>query len=204
MADLGPHKGTNPMLEDIMREVHARLRRAHLGPLALLLAVAPAALAQGPPPAQQPQNPPAAHGNPQDDQKGEPGRPTLKSEGDCYLLSMNENSGMELKEFIRWAHELTGMRIVFTDSELNLSKQGNRVSFLGTFRFKKDAFKKDFSAFFETMLYIKGFALVQRGSGDLEVNEIVFMAGPRGREAAGARALQGGAPIDTGLVGPHE
>ena len=184
------------MPEAILREVHPRLR-AHLGPLALLLAAASAALAQGPP-AAPPQNPAAAHGNPQDDQKGEPGRPTLKSEGDSLLLSMNENSAMELKEFVKWAHELTGMRIAFTDGELNLSKQDNRVTFLGTLRFKKDAFKKDFLSFFETMLYVKGFALVRHGSGDLEVNEIVFMAGPRGREAAVANALAGGAPIIRG------
>jgi hypothetical protein len=38
------------------------------------------------------------------------------------------------------------------------------------------------------MLYIKGFAVVPRGEGDLELLEIVFMSGTRGREVTnGAR-----------------
>lgn len=148
--------------------------------------------AQVQPPTQPPTQPPpvspvqASTGNTQG--QGQEGRPTLENKGDTIVFSMNETSGMELKEFIKWAHELTGKRIVFNETELNQSTQGNRVSFLGTFTFKKETFKTDFFAFFQTMLYIKGFAILPRGSGDLEILEIVFMTGQRGREInSGAR-----------------
>src|SRR5262249_59831173 len=117
------------------------------------------------PPGKPPPDDKAAAANPQ----GPEGRPTLRTEGDYIVFSMNETSGMELKEFIKWAHELTGKNIVYTETELRQSPQGDRVSFLGTFRFPKASFARDFYSFFQTMLYIKGFAVLTRGSGYLEL-----------------------------------
>jgi general secretion pathway protein D len=104
-------------------------------------------------------------------------------------FSMNESNGMELTEFIKWAQEVTGKRFVFSPNDLVTAGQGgNTVSFLGTFRIKRERFQEDFYAFFQTMLYIKGFAVVPRGEGDLELLEIVSMSGARGREiTTGAR-----------------
>ena len=101
---------------------------------------------------------------------------------------MNESNGMELAEFIKWASEVTNRRFVFTTAELNGGAGGNTVSFLGTFRFKRERWNEDFYLFFQTMLYIKGFAVLPRGEDDLELLEIVSMGGPRGREiTSGAR-----------------
>jgi general secretion pathway protein D len=105
-------------------------------------------------------------------------------------FSMNESNGMEIGEFIKWAQEVTGRRFV-PPSAAELGQGGagsNTISFLGTFRIKKDRFQEDFYAFFQTMLYIKGFAVVSRGEGDLELFEIVSMSGSRSREITnGAR-----------------
>ncbi|MCA8967875.1 MAG: hypothetical protein KDC48_23545, partial [Planctomycetes bacterium] len=59
---------------------------------------------------------------------------------------------------------------------------GQKVNFLGTLRFKRARFEEDFFSFFQTMLYIKGFAIVPRGEGPLEILEVVYGGGPRQRE----------------------
>ena len=109
---------------------------------------------------------------------------------DTVAFSMNESNGMELIEFIKWASEITGRRFVYsaTDLQPGGAAGANTVSFLGTFRIKRERFQEDFFAFFQTMLYIKNFAVVPRGEGELELLEIVNMGGPRGREVtSGAR-----------------
>ena len=108
---------------------------------------------------------------------------------DTIAFSMNESNGMPLVEFVKWAQEVTGKRFTYAAQELaNGSSQGNTISFLGTFRIKRDRFQEDFFSFFQTMLYIKGFAVVPSGDGDLEMLEIVMMQGQRAREVTnGAR-----------------
>ena len=108
---------------------------------------------------------------------------------DTIAFSMNESNGMELTEFIKWAQEVTGKRFTYNAQELAMGNpQAGTISFLGTFRIQRERFQEDFFSFFQTMLYIKGFAVVPRGDGDLEMLEIVQMAGQRGREVtSGAR-----------------
>lgn len=116
-------------------------------------------------------------------------RIVISEEDDTIAFSMNESNGMELAEFIKWAEQVTSKRFVFNMTELqSASPAGSTVSFLGTFRIKRENFQRDFFWFFQTMLYIKGFAVVPRGEDNLELNEIVFMSGQRGREVTnGAR-----------------
>ncbi|MCK5942191.1 MAG: hypothetical protein KAI24_09495 [Planctomycetes bacterium] len=121
----------------------------------------------------------------------DPVKPVMEidEETDTIAFSMNESNGMQLTEFIKWAQEVTGKRFTYNAQELvSGSSAGSTVSFLGTFRIKRDQFAEDFYSFFQTMLYIKGFAVVPRGDGDLELLEIVLMTGQRGREVTnGAR-----------------
>ena len=135
--------------------------------------------------AQQPGGPPT---DPQDPQ-GQTPRMVVDEATDTIAFSMNESNGMELTEFIKWAQEVTKKRFVYNPQELQSAGQGGgTVTFLGTFRIKRSRFEQDFYAFFQTMLYIKGFAVVPRGEGDLELLEIVFTSGQRGREVTnGAR-----------------
>ncbi|MFY9341789.1 MAG: secretin N-terminal domain-containing protein [Planctomycetota bacterium] len=148
--------------------------------LAALATLAPAfALAQVTPP------PPPAGAQ-------DPVKPRMEFDQatNTMAFSMNETNGMELTEFIKWASELTGKRFTFTTTDIASQGggAGNTISFLGTFRIKRERFTDDFFSFFQTMLYIKGFAVVPRGEGDLEMLEIVSMAGARGREVTnGAR-----------------
>ncbi|MBM4063258.1 MAG: hypothetical protein FJ265_19500, partial [Planctomycetes bacterium] len=116
-------------------------------------------------------------------------RMVLDEATNSITFSMNETNGMELPEFIKWACEVTGRVFTFSEQELQGTAQGgNRVSFLGTLRFKRDRFREEFFWFFQTMLFIRGFALVPRGEGPLEILEIVSLNGPRNREVTnGAR-----------------
>jgi general secretion pathway protein D len=110
-------------------------------------------------------------------------RMVVDEASDTIAISMNETNGMDLAEFIIWAKEVTGKVFTYNDQELAQGGQaGQKVNFLGTLRFKRSRFKEDFFSFFQTMLYIKGFAIVPRGEGDLEILEIVFGGGQRQRE----------------------
>jgi len=110
-------------------------------------------------------------------------RMVVDEDTDTIAFSMNETNGMELTHFVKWAQEVTGKRFTFNPQELTGgSSAGSTISFLGTFRIKRDRFQEDFFSFFQTMLYIKGYAIVPRGDGDLELLEIVMMTGTRGRE----------------------
>ena len=147
----------------------------------MLLGLLPGLAAQG-------TQPPNQGGTEQDPQPGV--TPIMDvNDPDFIAFSMNESNGMELTEFIKWAQEVTGKRFTFNAQELGSgSTVGSSVSFLGTFRIRRDCFQEDFYSFFQTMLYIKGFAVVPRGEGDLELLEIVLMTGTRGREVTnGAR-----------------
>lgn len=120
----------------------------------------------------------------------EPGLPSrMKVDGEHITFSLNEANGMELGEFIKWAAEVTGKRITFSSQEVQSAVQGgSTITFLNSFRLKRDTFKEEFYAFFQTMLYIKGFAVVARNEGNLELLEIVSMSGARAREITnGAR-----------------
>jgi general secretion pathway protein D len=109
-------------------------------------------------------------------------KPRMEVQGNKIVFSMSETSGMELKEFVKWAQEMTGKRFYVTEGDLNQSPSGSRVNFLGTFTFNREGFTDEFFGFFQTMLYIKGFALLPRGTGDQELLEIVSMNGSRARD----------------------
>ena len=86
---------------------------------------------------------------------------------DTIAFSMNESNGMELTEFIKWAQEVTGKRFTYNAQELAMGNpQAGTISFLGTFRIQRERFQEDFFSFFQTMLYIKGFAAWGRGIGN--------------------------------------
>ena len=123
----------------------------------------------------------AAQVNPDGQPDGQdPVKPVMEVDEatDTIAFSMNESNGMPLVEFVKWAQEVTGKRFTYTANELqNGGAQGNTVSFLGTFRIKRDRFEEDFFSFFQTMLYIKGFACILRGEGAAELVEIVQMQG---------------------------
>ncbi|HLQ39262.1 MAG TPA: secretin N-terminal domain-containing protein, partial [Planctomycetota bacterium] len=128
------------------------------------------------------QNPPTQPPTPPQGQD-KPAPVDMKEEGDYITFAFNEANGMELAEFIKYAERMTHRVFVLgNEQELATAGQGTKVTFVGTLHFRKERLGEDFFAFFQTMLYIKGFALVPRGEGKQEMLEIVAMSGQRGRE----------------------
>ena len=82
-------------------------------------------------------------------------------------ISLRDDAGIPLKDFIKIANRIT--RKVFTFASQDVD--GVSVRFVGTVRVSQDRF----FGFFQTMLYIKGFACVIRGEGGHEVVELVRM-----------------------------
>lgn len=124
----------------------------------------------------------------QEQQPGNSPRLQVDDASNTISFSMNETNGMELLEFIKWAQEITGRTFILpSEADLNnAGPGGGRVTFLGTLRLKRERFREDFFSFFQTMLYIRGFAVLPRGEGSLEMLEIVAQAGTRQREITNA------------------
>lgn len=111
----------------------------------------------------------------------ETGGVKLEVAGDQITLSVNETTGVPIKDFIKLAQKITGKVFTFNDAEFQT--QGTNVNFIGPVRIKRDGFY----SFFQTMLYIRGFACVPRSmSGEQEVVEIISLASPRRNEITSA------------------
>ncbi len=93
----------------------------------------------------------------------------LKTEGDSLTLTIDDD-GIAMVEFVKLAQRLTGREFSFSDNEIAGAEP---VKFIGPVRMKKDAF----FSFFQTMLYVKGFATRIRDEGDTEVIEIISLPG---------------------------
>ncbi len=114
----------------------------------------------------------------QDEETGPGVQLTVSEDGSSISLSCNENLGIEIKEFIKLTERITGRVITFTDSDFVAAQA--KVNFVGTVQLQRE----NFFSFFQTMLYIQGFACVIRGGGDTEIVEVVSMQGPKRTEIA--------------------
>lgn len=111
----------------------------------------------------------------------EAGGVKLEVAGDQIALSVNETTGVPIKDFIKLAQKITGKVFTFNDQEFQA--QGTNINFIGTVRLKREGFY----SFFQTMLYIRGFACVPRsGTGEQETVEIISLASPRRNEITAA------------------
>ncbi|MGE0141728.1 MAG: secretin N-terminal domain-containing protein [Planctomycetota bacterium] len=116
-------------------------------------------------------------------QDQQPGGVTLEVADDGMVtLAVNENTGVPIKDFIKLTMKVTGRTFVINDAEFQTP--GQNINFVGPYRLRRD----DFYNFFQTMLFIRGFACVPRRTGENEIVEIVSLAGTRRNEiAASAR-----------------
>src|SRR5690606_18162401 len=98
-------------------------------------------------------------------------------------LTINENQGLPMRDFITLAKNITGNTFAYaTRSEIEGDQ--NKINWIGP----KTMHRDQFFEFFQTMLYIKDFALVIRGEGATEVYEIIYMKGQKRVEVtSGAR-----------------
>ena len=89
----------------------------------------------------------------------------LKTEGDSLTLTIGDD-GIAMVEFVKLAERLTGRVFTFSKKEIAGAEP---VKLIGSVRMKKDAFL----SFFQTRLYVEGFATRIRDKGDTEVIEII-------------------------------
>lgn len=141
-------------------------RPGRLAPLGLVLALLGAA--------------PAAYAQDEQQQAGI----NVEVEGDIVRLSVNESTGVTLKDFIKLAQTITGKVITYSEQDLQLPNPNTNVTFLGTVELRRE----QFFAFFQTMLYIRNFAIVLRGEEGSEIVQVVSLGGQnRGDIAASAK-----------------
>ena len=93
-------------------------------------------------------------GGPQDPQ----GLISYEPGSDEILLKSAEVDGISLKDFIKTAQIVTGKTFVFSENDLQ-SAADPKITWVGVKRIKRS----NFFPFFQTMLYIKGFATLLRG-----------------------------------------
>ncbi|MCA8958496.1 MAG: hypothetical protein KDC87_20635 [Planctomycetes bacterium] len=98
-------------------------------------------------------------------------------------ISIAENQGLPMTEFISLAHEITGKRFTYDKDQVS---QATPIFFIGTMTLQK---KEDFFGFFQTLLIIKNFACNVHGEGTSELIEIVNLRAGTGRPSANSGAL---------------
>ena len=105
-------------------------------------------------------------------------------EGDYIVLSVDENAGIPIKDFIKITENIT--KKTYTYDNNDFQNPDNKIHFIGSMRIKKS----NFFSFFQTVLYMKDFACVLRGEADTEMVQIIFMRGPKRPEiTTGARLV---------------
>jgi type II secretion system protein D len=103
----------------------------------------------------------------------DPGIAELTIENGRISLSVNEATGVSLKDFIKLTEKITGKVITF--SETDFQQPNLSINFYGTVNVSRE----QFFGFFQTMLYMRGFAVVIRGDEESEIVQIVSLAGPQ-------------------------
>ncbi|MCA8943751.1 MAG: hypothetical protein KDB80_14405 [Planctomycetes bacterium] len=93
-------------------------------------------------------------------------------EGGRIAVSVDENRGVAMLDFIKLAEQITKKTFVFSDADMSANPT---ITFVGTVTLPRT----EFFGFFQTMLYIKSFACVIRNTGDSQVVEIVNMQGAK-------------------------
>ena len=91
----------------------------------------------------------------------------VEDTGDYLVLRFDETEeGLTLREFIKIAQINTGLNFTIDDSANSIQELAQkRLLLYGTKRIKKE----EFLSFFQIMMKIYGFVLVQQGSGELAV-----------------------------------
>ena len=105
---------------------------------------------------------------------------SIDDEG-IITFAVDENEGLPITDFIKLAYQVTGKNFTFNPAELQTTTNPT-VAWMGSKKLRSD----EFFAFFQTMLYIRGFAIIPRGRDNTEVIEVVNLAGPKRNEIASA------------------
>ncbi len=130
------------------------------------------------------QGTPAAPSSPQGGKQ-----PRIRIEGDQVFFAVDEEKGVPFLEFVKFAQKVTGKTFyidVESDPTLQPDAPQNRIRLLGTLKIKT----ADFFDFFQTVLYIKGWAVIPRGGESTQFYQIVkFAQGKANEVKKGARFI---------------
>lgn len=105
----------------------------------------------------------------------------IRVENGNVIFSVDENKGIPFLEFVKFAQKVTGKTFYIDKNqapELQSPDGGDslRINLLGALVVPQDRFYD----FFQTILFIKDWVCVPRGSGDSQFIDLIQQAGPRG------------------------
>lgn len=124
---------------------------------------------------------PAAAQN-ENENEQDPNEPsiTIDDETGDIIWAMDETDGYSVPDFVKVCQDFTQKN--FTYDEQEFASNPKKISWLGPRRIKKG----EFFSFFQTMLLIRGFALIPRGSPDDPMWEVVSMQGQKRTDISSA------------------
>ena len=105
----------------------------------------------------------------------------VRIEGDFVVFQVDENQGVPFKEFIKFAQKVTAKTFVVdweNDPAQGQDQPSSRINLMGALRIRKE----NFYDFFQTMMYIKGWACVPRGTGSQQFIHIIYQQGAKNPE----------------------
>lgn len=127
----------------------------------------------------------AAAGGPLKAQGGAGQQEKIRVEGDSVIFAVDEKQGIPFLEFVKFCQKFTGKRFFIDkaqapaiDPEVTPGDKSQWIQLLGTLTIKKD----EFYNFFQTILFIKGWVCVPRGSGDSQFIDLIWQSGPRSND----------------------
>ena len=98
-------------------------------------------------------------------------RPDEVDGDDVVMLAIHGDDELSLEELIRLGQAVTGE--VFTYSKADLAKARKPISLSGKTKVDRD----EFMPFFQTILYINGFAMVEQCEDNVRTFEIIARTG---------------------------
>ncbi len=116
-----------------------------------------------------PQNPP---GNQPGNQGGGGQGKKIRVQGDTVIFAVEEEKGVPFLQFVKFVQKITHKTFyIDTESDPTLQPDSptNQIRLLGTMRIKKDKL----FGFFQTVLFIKGWAIIPRGKDPSKFYQIV-------------------------------
>ncbi|MCB9920144.1 MAG: hypothetical protein H6832_17215 [Planctomycetes bacterium] len=104
----------------------------------------------------------------------------IRLENGVVVFKVDENNGIPFLEFVKFAQKVT-KKTFFIDKNQDPQlaqpdSEALKINLLGPLRIEEDKFYD----FFQTILFIKDWVCVPRGSGDSQFVDLIYQGGPRG------------------------
>ena len=111
-----------------------------------------------------------------------PAQDRIRLQGDEVIFALDEEKGLPFLQFIKFAQKVTEKKFYIDEAQAPEMKNPDStlytIKLLGTLTIKRS----EFYAFFQTILFIKGWVCVPRGEGNSQFIDLIWQQGPRGQE----------------------